>query len=298
MQGIKTKSNKNSRLIIILIIVVVVGTIFVPMLMMKKSISYTEEKAYKGNIDTYYTFSGNISSKNALDILATEGMEISEVKFEEGEKVQKDDIIFINSGNVEIKAKKPGTITLLNVEEGDIVVPGTLLCKTVDFENMELKVKVSEYDLNSIEEGQDVTVYISAKDQELRGEVSKISETANIINGAVYYTTTIDIFDAEDLKTGMSAEINILNKNIKDAVLISMEMIKFDENDKPYVYIKNEDANKNPVKKYIQVGINDGIRVEIEDGVSEGDILVIRNEDADDGGPLSKLMPPMPPFGN
>lgn len=75
MAKVKKKSKKG-LIIGIVAAVVVVGLIVVPRLTDKTSI-YTELTAKKDSINTYYTFSGNVESKNTQNVMAERIMRVS-----------------------------------------------------------------------------------------------------------------------------------------------------------------------------------------------------------------------------
>ena len=122
MAKVKKKSKKG-LIMVIVAAVVVVGLIVVPRLTNKTSI-YTEITAKKDSINTYYTFSGNVESKNTQNVMAEKIMQISEVKVLEGNKVAKDAVIFKTSQGDEIKAKTSGTVSKIYVEVDESVMAG------------------------------------------------------------------------------------------------------------------------------------------------------------------------------
>lgn len=54
----------------------------------------------------------------------------------------------------EIKSKIDGEIVNLNLEEGSQIMAGAILMEIVDYENLEISIKVDEYDLAAVEKGQ------------------------------------------------------------------------------------------------------------------------------------------------
>ncbi|MGH4120599.1 efflux RND transporter periplasmic adaptor subunit [Clostridium sp.] len=289
----KNKKKSKSGLVIgIVVAVVIVGLIVIPMITNKANL-YTEQTVKKDSINTYYTFSGNVESKNTQNVMAEKIMQISDIKIKEGNKVAKDDILFKTSQGDEIKAKVAGTISKINVDEDESVMAGAKLCDIIDFDNLKVTVKVDEYDLSSIEKDKEVSVTIGAINKEITGKVSSVSDTAINENGVAYFTATLDLTVEKDIKVGMSAEAKILNKSANNVLTVSMKTLQFDENDKPYVYIKGD--KEIPTKRAVKIGINDGKTIEIVEGLTEGQtIMYLKSTSSSDNSGRGGVVPPMP----
>ena len=266
----KQKKSKKGLIIGIIAGVIVIGLIAAQMLLPKQS-KYTDVTVKKATIETYYTFSGSVDSKNKQNVMASNVMQISEINVNEGEKVEKDTVLFTTSQGNEIKSQISGTISKIYVQQDQQVMSGTQLCDIYDFDNLQISVKVDEHDLNSIAKGKKVSISIDALNKEMTGLVSSISSTAINENGIAYFPAVIDLPKDNSIKVGMTAEAKILNKQAKDVLSIPVKALQFDTDDKPYVLIKQEKGA--PVKKYVKVGINDGKTVEITEGLKEGQVV-------------------------
>lgn len=225
----------------------------------------------KASIETYYTFSGNIASKNMQNVMASSVLQISELNVQEGDRVEKDTVLFKTSQGQEIKAQIAGTVSKIYVEADQQVMAGAQLCDIYDFDSLKVTVKVDEYDLSSIAKDKEVAVSIGALDKTLTGTVSSISDTATTQQGVAYFSAVIDLPKDEAIKVGMTAEAKILNKQVADVLTIPMKAISFDDLDNPYVLVK--DANGATKNQSIKVGLNDGKLVEITEGLTEGQTI-------------------------
>jgi HlyD family secretion protein len=290
MAKIKKKSKKG-LIIGIVVAAAIVGVIVVPMFTNKTSI-YTEVTAKKDSINTYYTFSGNVESENTQNVMAEKIMQISEVKASEGNKVAKDAVIFKTSQGDEIKAKVAGTVSKIYVEEDESVMAGAKLCDIIDFENLKVTVKVDEYDLSSISKDKEVSVTIGAINKEITGKVSSVSDTAISENGVAYFTATLNLSVNKDVKVGMTAEAKILNKSANDVLTVSMKSLQFDEDDKAYVFIKDDKGD--PIKNFVKTGVNDGRTIEITEGLTKGMTIMYKASTPSDNNDRGGMVPPMP----
>ena len=169
----KSKRKSKKGIIILGLVLAIVGIIVAPKLLKSKQDVYSEERVKKGSIETYYTFSGNVESKDTQNIISEKVMQISDIKVVEGDKVEKDDIIFETSQGQEIKAKIDGTVSKIYIKEDAAVMAGTNLCDLIDFDNLQVTIKIDEYDLSSIEIDKEVSIIIGAIDKTITGKISE-----------------------------------------------------------------------------------------------------------------------------
>ena len=287
----KKKKSKKGIVIGIIIAVVIIGLFAVPALMPKPSV-YTDVTVTKANIETYYTFSGSVESKNSQNVMASSVLQISGIKVNEGEKVKKDTVLFTTSQGGEIKSQIAGTVSKIYVEKDQQVMAGTPLCDIYDFDNLQTTVKVDEYDLSCISIDKEVTVTINSLNKEITGTVLSVSDTATNQNGVSYFTAVIDLPKDSAIKVGMTAEARILNKKVTDVLTIPMKALMFDDNDKPYVLLKQ--VKGTPAQRYVKVGINDGKTVEITDGLTDGQVISYIPVSSTSTSSASGLVPPTP----
>ena len=138
---------------------------------------------------------------------------------------------------------------------------------------------LSEYDSIKVSSGQKVTLRSDAvPEQEWQGEVTTISvlpqqNQAGLQNGsqAVQYPVTVDISgDSKALKPGFQVIMEI-ETDKKMAMVLPVASLH-DDGDQPYVYVvKDGKARKQKVK----TGITSGDKIEILEGVSKDDKVII-----------------------
>lgn len=289
----KNKSNKGLWLGIG-IGVVAVALVVSPQLLSKgKQDAYQSVAVTKETIQTYYTFTGSVGSKDSETVMSQKITQIKEIKVLEGALVKKDDVLMIAQDGTKIKASVSGTVTHLAVEVNQQVMAGGKLCEIVNFDNLEVIVKVDEYDLSAIHQGDKIDVTIHAIDKDIVGTVSKVSDTAINQNGIAFFTATVDLAKDKDIKVGMTAEASILNEESIDTLTIPMKALMFDNNNTPYVYSKNSDGSI--TKLAVIAGISDGKTVEILSGVTNGNTIYYTEtvaKSSDDGGFKGPLQRP------
>ncbi len=112
-------------------------------------------------------------------------------------------------------------------------------------------------------------VFITAKDIRLEGSIKNISPSIDPESGT--FKVTVIVKDIEGLlSVGQFVNIKIVKKVHKDVVLLSKEALVF-EGGKVFVYIIEKDM---AIKKLVKTGFDDGIKVEITEGVKISDKLV------------------------
>jgi multidrug efflux pump subunit AcrA (membrane-fusion protein) len=274
-----TKKKGKKKIVIWVIAGLAVVTIISTVIFSLKGTSALEkETAQTANITTYYSFSGAVEAKNKKTINSEEVIQIKEVKVKTGDQVKEGDVLLVTKQGKKIKSTLAGEITKIHVEKNGDVMAGAQLVDIVDYSVLQTTVKVDEYDLKFISVGQEVNVAINALEKEIKGTVSAISKEAVNENGISYFTATIDLSKDNTLKVGMSTEAKILKQDVSGVTTLSMEAINFDSKNKPYVLIPSEEGA--PTKKYVVTGINDGTIIEIKDGISTGDEVVVTEKDA------------------
>ena len=182
-------------------------------------------------------------------------------------------------GDSEVLATVSGEVKKIYASENITTVAGSPIMDIVDYSEMKAVVKVDEYDLGAVSVGKEATVKVDALDNEYKGTITKISkeaETSKIgtsLNEISYYMADVAIEDGSDLYTGMSVEVKVLNQSVENAVLISMKALQFDNENNPFVYCKDEKGEI--YQKQVKIGINDGVQVQITEGVQEGEEIYV-----------------------
>jgi multidrug resistance efflux pump len=111
--------------------------------------------------------------------------------------------------NLELKAPFAGTVSKVNFQTGEWVVPGQPVLTLADLDHLRVETTdLSELDIPKIEIGQLVTVVVDALNQDIAGRVSQIAPLADTLGGDVVYKTTIDLDELPPgLRAGMSVEV-------------------------------------------------------------------------------------------
>jgi HlyD family secretion protein len=191
-----------------------------------------------------------------------------------------------SSANTNIMAQISGTILEIPVREGDQVIEsnnfnaGTTIATIADMSKMIFEGKVDESEVGKLEEGKDIKVILGAiNEKEFPAVLTFVAPKGVEENGAVQFTIKADVTieASTKIRAGYSANAEIEIES-KDSILVIKEaLLQFNRiTEKPFVELQNE--NGNFTKKNIEIGLSDGINVEIIEGIEEGDKIKVWNK--------------------
>jgi HlyD family secretion protein len=175
-----------------------------------------------------------------------------------------------------------GTVLEKLVNEGDPVVPltsyqaGTPLLTLAPMENLVFKGTVDEIDVGKLTEGMPVDLKIGAlPNEKLAGKLSKISPKAKKQDNTTLFDLEVEIADTsrKALRAGYSANAEIIITK-KDSVLMVPERLVTFLADTARVEI--QDSTGKISFKNIEVGLSDGLNIEVKKGLALGQKVVER----------------------
>lgn len=270
------KWKKNKKLIIgsiVGVIIVLAGIFGYQVFANTKTDKYTETQASIENIVNDNRFSGVIESQSREDIMATSSQKINEFYVSEGEQVEKDDDLYETSTGEVVSATKNGEVSKIYYKEDDTVPANGKVMDIVDFTNLQVSIKVDEYQLSSLAVGSPVTINIDSIGRSVQGTVSEISREAKNENGVAYFIAIVDFQGDSQIRIGMNAEVVIVKESAQNAVTIPVDAIQFGANNETYVLVKSEsDKTEN---RPVTTGITDGVTIQIIEGLNENEIVLI-----------------------
>ncbi len=267
------KSRKVWKWVIGILVVLAVAAVVVLSLLQRSTPQYTEEIAKTQDIITYYTFSGNLEPGDAQVVVARSRGTVKELLKDEGDTVEdEEDVIQPKSGS-KIESTMAGTNSTKYLKVDDDYTPGTELFRVADYAHPLLKIKVDEYDISALQKGMEVTVTVQATGKTLTGSITSIAQEATVVNDIAYYEVEISVPQDGSLVMGLTCEVSVLRESALNATTVSMDAIQYDENNKPYVYCYSR--GNEVVRQSVLLGINNGVLVEVRDGVKSGETILL-----------------------
>ena len=246
------------------------------------------------NSQTVFNRNKSLFEKGVISKQDFENSELSLNQSKENYEQAQDDYQIIKQGslsggssaNTTIVAQIPGTILEIPVREGDQVIQsnnfnaGTTIATVADMSQMIFEGKVDESEVGKLEEGKDIIVVLGAiNEKEFPAVLTFVAPKGVEQNGAVQFTikADVDIDSSTRIRAGYSANAEIELES-KDSVLVIKEaLLQFNRiTEKPFVELLKENGRFQT--KNVEIGISDGINVEIIEGIKEGDEIKIWNK--------------------
>ncbi len=239
----------------------------------EKEISFTEETARIADVETFYTFTGNVESTGAQVYTAGASSKIKEWLVEEGDEVKKNDEVLRYESGVIVRAPMAGTISDIYLEEGDAFMPGTALFRVADYSEPVINFRVDEYDVHALKKGMDVNVRVLATGKEMEAEITRVSQEATVVGDLAFYMVRLTLPQDGTLPMGVTCEIIVPRESVEDVVTVSLRAIQYDDDGRPFVYCY--DRNDEVVEQSVVLGVSDGSIVEIQEGLRAGETVLI-----------------------
>jgi len=189
-----------------------------------------------------------------------------------------------------ITAPFDGIVGAIYVDEGDIIPPPTMAATVAIYfitpTSLELKAEVDEIDIPDVEVGQSALVEVDAIAYELfEGTVTLISPVPIMQAGLVLYEVNISLVIPADagVKVGMSATADIMIDNSENTLLVPERAVGFDDQGNTVVWVS---VSGELEQRVVVTGISDGLKTEILEGLSEGDMVAVEKRGATELGGL------------
>lgn len=184
-----------------------------------------------------------------------------------------------------IKAPISGTVVEKDIKAGDTLESNssssTTLCVIADMSVMTFTINVDELDIAQLKKGQEVTITADAlSGKTFTGYVDNIGILGATSDGVTSYPVKIVINDAGDLWPGMNVSAEIVVNSAKDVLRVPVSAV----NRGHTVLVKGAEGTKGLLQKdapdgakyvRIEVGLNDDSYIEVTNGLSEGDVVLV-----------------------
>ena len=202
----------------------------------------------------------------------------------------------LNLSYATIKSPIDGVVLKRAVEVGQTVAASmstpTLFVIARDLSQMKVMADVDEADIGQVKAGQKVTFTVDAfQGETFNGSVQEVRLNPTTTSNVVTYTVVITAENPDQkLLPGMTATCTIVTREVVDAISVPVKALKFSpgvgpqmakpgalpsqfKGDRVWLNVDGKLAPR-PVK----TGINDGVNVEILEGLSLGDSVVVGQE--------------------
>lgn len=176
-----------------------------------------------------------------------------------------------------------GRILTIDADVGDPVVPltsyqpGTELIRLANMQDLLFEGTVDEIDVGKISEGMPVELKVGAyPDSLVQGRLARIALQSQKRESATVFEVDIDITQIPPgvlLRAGYSANADIIVRRVDDVLSLPERALLF-RNDTTYVRLPAPDAESEPEERVVEIGMSDGLTVEIVAGLDSGDVVL------------------------
>ena len=228
----------------------------------------------------------------AKGVIAKEEMDKSDADYKKAiEELEnsKDNLDIVKTGiskktaqysNTQIRSTITGMILDVPVKAGNSVIQantfndGTTIATVANMNDMIFIGKIDETEVGRVHTGMPIKLSVGAiEGQKFDAILEYIAPKGVEENGAILFEikAAARIPDTVMVRAGYSANAEIVLAKVEKVLTIPESTITF-SNDSSFVYILTDTTNHKQVfdKKLVKVGLSDGIKVEVKEGLNKG----------------------------
>ncbi len=190
------------------------------------------------------------------------------------------------SANTEIRATVSGMVLDVPVKTGNQVIEannfndGTTIATLADVDKMIFEGKVDESEVGKITENLPLEITVGAiENKKFDAILDYIAPKGVEENGAIQFEIkgTLNKKDTTFIRAGLSANASIILAKVDSVMAVKEALVQFDpKTQDPFVEIETGDQKFE--RKDIELGISDGIYVEIKNGIEKDDKIKVWNQ--------------------
>lgn len=179
--------------------------------------------------------------------------------------------------NTNVRATVSGMVLEVPVEAGSSVIEantfndGTTIATVADMNELIFKGKVDESEVGKLQPGMELLLTIGAiDDRKFKATLEHVAPKGMLDNGAIKFEirAALALQDGAFVRANYSANADVVLDRRDDVLAIDESLLQF-EGDEPFVEV--ETAPQKFEKRPVQVGLSDGISIEVLSGVTQGD---------------------------
>lgn len=176
--------------------------------------------------------------------------------------------------NTVVKSPIKGTVSALNVVQGQIAAASQVAATVVEMDRVYLQVNVVENIVTKLQEGQKAQVRVSALSEEfIDSTIEYVSPTAD--PRSQLYTVRVYLDNPDKaIKPGMSGDVKLILESVENSIIVKADAV-LDEDGETFVFIEQDGK---AVKRVVETGLDTGDHVEIKSGLSTGESLITEGQ--------------------
>jgi len=173
-----------------------------------------------------------------------------------------------------IGAPISGIVSQEYLERGDMAMVTRPIMDIIDVDKVKVTTDLPERYIGQVSTGAEVCIRVDTfPNSDFQGTVTRVSPTVNIINRTAKLEITVDNAD-HALKPGMFARVTLNIIRREGVPVIEEAAVLRDESGK-YVFVVEEGVAR---RRQIRLGVEEGPRAEVAEGLRPGDVLVVAGQ--------------------
>ena len=265
-------------------------------------------KPVRGDVQQSVSTTGTVCPQNRLEVIPSVAGRMEKISVNEGDFVRKGQIIGYMSSTdraalidaaraqgaaairyweeaykpVPVIAPIAGTVIVRTIEPGQTVTTSTVIAVISD--KLIVKASVDETDIGRVQLNQRATVSLDAHPEIIApGKVTRIYYESATSNNVTIYYVQIDCDKIPSVfRSGMSANIEIIDKVHRNALLVPVSAVMGDNGGK-YVLVEKTSRKKGdkpvPEKRPVETGLSNDGMIEITNGLSDDDTILMTSKE-------------------
>ncbi|MCD8084245.1 MAG: efflux RND transporter periplasmic adaptor subunit [Clostridiales bacterium] len=166
-----------------------------------------------------------------------------------------------------VTAPIDGLIETRDVDPHDHISTDTALCVISGTEELQVTFGITEKTLSNIEVGDSIEITKNGTTYE--GQVFELGTMVNSSTGL--YDAKATVSDTKSLTNGTRVKITVIMDQTRNAMTVPVDAVSYD-NGQPFVYVYQDGV---AVKTDIESGIYDSEHMEVLDGLSADDVVIV-----------------------
>lgn len=245
--------------------------------------------AYKvepSTLDDYLEFGGDVDAASSVAVMPDTAGKISQIYVKVGQKVSKNQILASvdasRPGMVfaasPVRAPIAGTVTYFPGVVGTSVAQSSIIAKVSSTNKLEIETAVPERFVSRISLNQKALLSFNAYPGEtFEAYISEVSPVLDTSSRTMNIKLSIKKQDPR-IKIGMYAKIHLITEHKENIVVLPYDSVITRE-DQNYVFIVEQDGEKTKaVLSPVKVGIRVDNYQEILQGVTNGDLVIVKGQ--------------------
>ncbi|MBN2145553.1 MAG: efflux RND transporter periplasmic adaptor subunit [Candidatus Aureabacteria bacterium] len=269
----------------------------------KPQIRFREVKPFYGSIQKAISTTGTVQPQNRLEIKPPISGRMDEILVKEGDPVKTGQTIAWMSSTdraalldtarsngekaveywkdvykpTPLIAPIDGEVIVRALEPGQTVTSNDVVLVLSD--RLIVQANVDETDIGKVKKGQTAAVSLDAyPDIRVEGKVNHIYYESKIVNNVtIYHVDILPETVPEVFRSGMSANIEIIEQSKEHVLLISQEAVKQDPEYGSFVLVPASPGQR-PRREKITTGLADDTNFEVVEGLDADSTVLVRTE--------------------